>query len=48
MTHRLSLCVYCGSRSGDNAAYESAATAIGTAIGRIGVGDWSTAAGALA
>lgn len=36
MTHRLSLCVYCGSRTGDNAAYEAAAAAIGTAIGRRG------------
>jgi uncharacterized protein (TIGR00730 family) len=34
MTQRLSLCVYCGSRAGDNAAYEAAATAVGTAIGR--------------
>ena len=36
MTQRLSLCVYCGSRTGDNAAYEAAATAIGTAIGHRG------------
>lgn len=36
MTHRLSLCVYCGSRTGDSAAYEAAAAAIGTAIGRRG------------
>jgi len=36
MTLRLSLCVYCGSRTGDNAAYEAAATAVGTAIGRRG------------
>ncbi len=36
MTQRLSLCVYCGSRTGDNAAYEVAATAVGAAIGRRG------------
>lgn len=36
MTHRVSLCVYCGSRPGDNAVYEAAATAVGTAIGRRG------------
>jgi len=36
MSGRVSLCVYCGSRAGDNAAYEAAATAVGTAIGRRG------------
>lgn len=36
MTHRVSLCVYCGSRTGDNAAYEAAAVAVGTAVGRRG------------
>jgi uncharacterized protein (TIGR00730 family) len=36
MTRRVSLCVYCGSRPGDNSAYEAAATAVGTAIGRRG------------
>ncbi len=36
MTQRLSLCVYCGSRTGDIAAYEAAATAVGTAIGHRG------------
>ena len=34
--HALSVCVYCGSRSGDDAAFESAARAIGTAIGERG------------
>ena len=32
----LSLCVYCGSRGGDDAAFESAARAIGRAIGQRG------------
>ena len=32
----LSLCVYCGSRSGASAAYAAAAKAIGTEIGRLG------------
>jgi uncharacterized protein (TIGR00730 family) len=32
----LSLCVYCGSRRGDDAAYDSAARAIGSAIGQRG------------
>ena len=32
----LSLCVYCGSRSGADPAYESAARAVGTGIGRRG------------
>lgn len=32
----LSLCVYCGSRDGDRAAYGAAAAAVGTAIGRRG------------
>ena len=36
MSGRVSLCVYCGSRAGDNAAYEAAARAVGTAIGRRG------------
>jgi uncharacterized protein (TIGR00730 family) len=36
MSGRVSLCVYCGSRAGDNAAYEAAAAAVGTAIGRRG------------
>jgi uncharacterized protein (TIGR00730 family) len=36
MTHRMSLCVYCGSRTGDTAAYEAAAVSVGTAIGRRG------------
>jgi len=36
MSGRVSLCVYCGSRAGDTAAYEAAATAVGTAIGRRG------------
>ncbi|QTN25418.1 TIGR00730 family Rossman fold protein [Rhizobacter sp. AJA081-3] len=33
MSGRVSLCIYCGSRTGDNAAYEAAATTVGTAIG---------------
>lgn len=32
----LSLCVYCGSRPGDDPAFEAAARAVGTAIGRRG------------
>jgi uncharacterized protein (TIGR00730 family) len=36
MTRPVSLCVYCGSRPGDNAAYAAAATAVGTAIGQRG------------
>ncbi len=36
MTLRVSLCVYCGSRPGNDAAYEAAAVAVGTAIGRRG------------
>jgi uncharacterized protein (TIGR00730 family) len=34
--HAISLCVYCGSRAGDDEAFESAAKAIGHAIGRRG------------
>ncbi len=35
-TPALSVCVYCGSRSGDDAAFADAARAIGKAIGRRG------------
>ncbi len=35
-TRALSFCVYCGSRSGDDAAFADAARAIGEAIGRRG------------
>jgi uncharacterized protein (TIGR00730 family) len=33
---RPSICVYCGSRAGENAAYETSARAIGTSIGQRG------------
>ena len=36
MNKRLSLCVYCGSRAGSEAAYAEAARAVGTLIGRQG------------
>lgn len=36
MNRRVSLCVYCGSRSGDKTAYQAAAVAVGAAIGRRG------------
>ena len=36
MSRRLSLCVYCGSRTGDNPAYADAGQAVGAEIGRRG------------
>ncbi len=36
MSQRLSLCVYCGSRSGSEAAYADAAREVGTLIGTLG------------
>jgi uncharacterized protein (TIGR00730 family) len=36
MNRRLSLCVYCGSRSGSEAAYTEAAREVGTRIGELG------------
>lgn len=35
-THRLSVCVYCGSRAGDDPAFAAAAREIGSGIGRLG------------
>ena len=36
MTNKLSLCVYCGSRTGTESAYTQAAQEVGTLIGRFG------------
>ena len=36
MTTRFSVCIYCGSRDGDDAAYAAAAEAVGTAVGQRG------------
>lgn len=36
MTTTLTVCVYCGSRSGHNAAIRDAASSLGTAIGQLG------------
>ena len=36
MTTRFSVCIYCGSRDGDDAAYAAAAEAVGRAVGQRG------------